>query len=548
MPRKYQSAIIPHSVVNRMRPEDFASCFNLGIGADAVTFTPHGERPLPNALYLREPEADRTNAIWYYNEVVDGVATSMSTRCLADDKDGATAWVLTRMARLADKAMAKLAPESIPVCGLLVDYAVMAKNDVRRGAIKAKTGRNYRVQLRIGGACLRGKTLADLQARGALLIIEWCEANGFALNTAKEVANCVKRAVNTVMRQRNSAYRLDYHVGMKNPRLKKPFDPDEMHRIMDRVDNGTIYGPDLKPLTVLHDGRRATKRCTREQLLASVPFQTAVPFMVESGTRHEASLEVTLTDPDGAYIDLDLGVLHRRGEMTVDTANKRRGSCVLSSAYMAKLRPLAEAMLAKGIVHLVHDRHGNAVKSLSLKVWRQILKDAQVPYRVLHCLKDTAVQIARVEGVPLYVAAERFATTPDTLVAFYGADWDLAVQIDPAEAQGNRFKWLARHEAAKARRFIADSARAARTPVGDVPAKPRGGARAGGGKPKPASPAAPAGVIGGAQVVALDVVEDVERLTRASQPQSSSGIELAHNVRRLADRKPEGHKGNGNCR
>ncbi len=239
-------------------------------------------------------------------------------------------------------------------------------------------------------------------------------------------------------------------------------------------------------------------------------------------------------------------MLHRRGEMTEDNGNKRRGSCVLSPAYMAQLRPLAEAMLARGITHLVHDRHGNPVRSLSLGVWRTILKDAQVPYRVLHCLKDTAVQIARVEGVPLYAAAERFATTPDTLIAFYGADRDLGVQIDPAEAQGTRLKWRARHEAAKARRATADAAKSAREAHGDARFSTATAARAKLPVPKP--PNARVTVTGGAEVVALDVVEDMERLIRASSDQLSAGIEAAHNVVRLAGRKPKGRGGRGKRR
>jgi hypothetical protein len=48
------------------------------------------------------------------------------------------------------------------------------------------------------------------------------------------------------------------------------------------------------------------------------------------------------------------------------------------------------------------------------------------------------------------------------LFRHYGADWDLRVQIDPAEAQGRREKWLRMLETAKARGAIAAAARAAR--------------------------------------------------------------------------------------
>jgi hypothetical protein len=55
----------------------------------------------------------------------------------------------------------------------------------------------------------------------------------------------------------------------------------------------------------------------------------------------------------------------------------------------------------------------------------------------------------------------------------------------------------------------------------------------------------PAKPRGGAQAVEINVVEGMKRLARVPQPQSA-GAELARNVRRLADRKPDSRWGNGN--
>lgn len=526
MPRRYQSPIIPHHVVMRMHPEDVALCYDRSLGAEDVRFTPDGESPLPNSLFVRKADKGRDNDYWYFNQEIGGVAKRKSTGCKAGDRDGAIAWALAHMARLADRAKARVAPEAIPACDVFAEYAKIARGKARRDEIKACTLKGYLQKLRLLGRCFRDASVADLQAGGSRRFIEWCEARGYAPNVAVNGNNVCKRAVNAVMRDRGSAYRLDFHVGRRKPKPKKPFTPEEMDRIMDRIENGTVYGPDLKPIG----------RCTREQLLASIPFVTAVPLMVESGTRHEAACQVSLTDPSGPFIDLDAGILYRRGQMEVDTDNKRRGACVLSSAYMAKLRPVAEAAIARGVESLVHDRHGRPVKRLRLEVWRAILKDAQVPYRVLHCLKDTAVQIARLEGVPLYAAAERFATTPETLVAFYGADWDLGLQIDPAEAQGAQVRWRAAHAAAKARQETAATARAARAERGRPGRNARGRAVDVLATP-PAAPVVGGGFVADGGAVALPV-EGAERA--AATP--TANPEAAHNVVRLADRRPKGRR------
>ena len=487
MPRKYGSPIIPHQVIMRMHPEHVALCYHLRIGADDVQITPQGEAPQPNALYLREPDKKRKNQIWYFREVVGDCEKRHSTGCKANDRDGAIAWVLRHIARKADAARCRVAPEDEPACAIFAEYGKVVKAKLRRGEIKPHTGLSYLGSLKMLGTCFRKASVADLQAGGASKFRDYCEALGYSANTAVNGNNVCKRAVNTVMKDRGSAYRLDFHVGMRQHSGKRPCTPDELDRIMDRVLNLTIYGPDLKPLTVEDPktGLMVPKRCDPRTARFTLPFRTAVPFLLETGTRKQAACEVTFTDPTGAFLDLDAGILHRRGMMTQDTPAKRRGSCVLSSAYMAEIRPIAEAAISRGIVHLIHDASGKPLKSLSVAAWKKILADAQVPYRCIHCLKDTAVQIARVEGVPLYSAAERFATAPETLVAHYGADWDLGLQIDPAEAQGTRAKWRAMHAAAKARTERADEARAAREAVAAilVPKFPRRSKGPKGGRP-----------------------------------------------------------------
>ena len=67
-------------------------------------------------------------------------------------------------------------------------------------------------------------------------------------------------------------------------------DFDEVDRIMDRIHNLAVYGPDLKPLMVRDPktGEMVVKRVPRTAARWTVPFTTAVDFMLESATRKEA--------------------------------------------------------------------------------------------------------------------------------------------------------------------------------------------------------------------------------------------------------------------
>ncbi|MGA2491470.1 MAG: hypothetical protein ABSF67_00815 [Roseiarcus sp.] len=538
MAKRYDGALIPHRVIMMMHPEDVANCYDLRLCAADIPVAAPGEPAAPNGLYLRQPDRTRKHAIWYFNEVIGETRKQISTRCHADNLDGAIAWVLTRLARRADTARSRLAPESLSACAIFVDYAKMVKEQVRRGEILEVTAINYFNALRLLGQCHKNASVATIMTGGARAMFKWCERNGYSHNTAVHANNLCKRAINAVMAARNSAYRIDFVVGHCTPRVKRPYTPDEIVRIKDRIWNGTVYGPDLKP-AIERDaatGLLVPKRCSERAFLMSYPFRVAVPFMLDSGSRKDVACQTTVTDPSGAFLDLDSGILHRRGLMTEDVANKRRGSCVMSSAFMDFIRPIAEAGLARGATHLVTYADGSPVPRLSLAMWYNIQRDAQVPLRVIHCLKDTAIQIARIEGVPLYSAAERFATTPMTLVAHYGADWDVGVQIDPAEAQGTRSKWLRMHEAVKARAAAAEAgriARAERAKLGKGNAKTRALPTA---KPPMLLLPPPAKGVG--------AEAPAEQPARSAEGQPQEGrVALpgdAHDAARLKDRKPTG--------
>ena len=115
-------------------------------------------------------------------------------------------------------------------------------------------------------------------------------------------------------------------------------------------------------------------------------------------------------------------------------------------------------------------------------MWREILKDACVEKRVYHATKDTAVQIARTEKMPLHDTAEYFRTTPRTLTMHYGSDFDLGLQTDISDAMGKRVSWRRKHVVNEARKAVAQSVRDGRAarvapwlPASMAPAAPSDG-------------------------------------------------------------------------
>jgi hypothetical protein len=467
--------INPQRVGLALFPEDAAFCFQFGFKPEDVVFTPDSEPPYANALYQRKKGKLR---YWFYHEVEGGKSTHLTTGAVIDDPDRAVAWVMTRYAEKRDRAGMRIIPELIQLCDVYAKYKEATDKRQEHGEICLVTKRSICCRLAIAGKAHRGLTIADLQRHGGSLILDWCKAMGYAHNTAVKANKVAKAAINAVLASRGSTLRLTFYSGKSQPAVKEPLDPDEEARILRHLETGVIFGPDNRPLMVPDPitGERVEQRCGGRQMLANIPFRMALPLMVDSGTRKGASLEVSLIPGEGAFIDLDAGILYRRGEMTQDRPIKRRPACVLSQEYLHFLRPIAEDCLARGITHLIHDKYGNPAKKLDYTQWKRILKSANVKYRRLHCLKDTAVQISRLEGVPLAVAAERFGNDPQTLTRHYGSDWDLGNQIDAAEAQGRRERWVARHEGAKARRNVAQAARENRAEPKRLPqSRPRPG-------------------------------------------------------------------------
>lgn len=472
MPSCYRKNIVPHAVVIRMTAEDVAGVYHLDLRVEDIRVLPPGSPPAPACLWLRPPGDDRVSAIWYWVEEVDGRRSLHSTGCRADDLAGARAWVLRRWVRAAKGARARLAPESIPVCEALADFVAFVDGLALGGSIRPVTHRCYLMSVRRLADCYRDASLMDVVNDGPRKLLDWAGDRDYALNTAIYTANLLKRAINVSMERAGSAFRVTFKAGAFKAATKQPFTPDEIDRILRVCFEHVIYGGDLQVVTAVDaaTGERVPVRSSLRRQRAHVPFQRAVPMMIDVANRPTVCCEVTWLDATAPRLDADLGVLHRRGEMTEDDPVKRRLSCVLSPQFLELARPWLEADLSMGYTHVVHDWEGRPLWRIRREAWIRILKDARVPYRKFYALKDTSVQISRSEGVRLHDAAERFSIQPETLTKHYGADFDLGVQIDVAAAHGAQVKWRRAHELAKAREAQAEAARMARAEA--MPALP----------------------------------------------------------------------------
>jgi hypothetical protein len=216
------------------------------------------------------------------------------------------------------------------------------------------------------------------------------------------------------------------------------------------------------------------------------PFYVANEIAVGTGGRKTSICELSRIDAGGPWIDLDNEVIHRQGSRGRKSRVKRRGAARLPRPLVEKLRPIAAADIAAGCIWVIHDAEGNRIENLALAEWDAIQSDAKVDRRVFHAGKDTAIQITRYAKVGLVKTAEYFQTTERTMGRRYGADFDLALHDDVAEALGERTEWLRKHAI---NRVLSRQAEAARKAKADRLLRP-GSAPLPASKPEAGPPAA----------------------------------------------------------
>ena len=138
-----------------------------------------------------------------------------------------------------------------------------------------------------------------------------------------------------------------------------------------------------------------------------------------SGTRSTAILSLKwLPSPTSGWIDLDAGVLHRRGRGERET-KKRRPPARIHQRLLPFLRRWAKADLAKGIATVVHFQ-GVPIKKLK-RSWAGTRTTAGLgPDVVPHTLRHTAATWLMQAGIDAFEASGFLGMSADTLERVYG--------------------------------------------------------------------------------------------------------------------------------
>ena len=381
-----------------------------------------------------------------------------------------------------DALLSRIAPEMVPVCDLLGDYLDAAGARADRGEIKEGSIVDYRKRVARLAIYLKETTVDKVGPDFPDRYFTWIEEQGFSFNTAIDDLSLLRRGINEAMSRRKSSLRVHYHLPLRRGSEKRPFTPPEFDRYL-LAALGFVFKNEHTLLMEADPdtGEMRPVRRSPEEIARRAPFFIAVQIGVGTGTRKMATCELSWVNVGGPWIDLDEGVLHRIGDNQRETS-KRRGHALLSQELLDLLRPIAEADLKSGCIWVVHDANGRRLQTLDVHVWREILKDACVEKRVYHATKDTAVQIARTEKMPLHDTAEYFRTTPRTLTMHYGSDFDLGLQTDISDAMGKRVSWRRKHVVNEARKAVAQSVRDGRAarvapwlPASMAPAAPSDG-------------------------------------------------------------------------
>lgn len=154
---------------------------------------------------------------------------------------------------------------------------------------------------------------------------------------------------------------------------------------------------------------RAARRLGRERRYVA----DFILLALYTGSRKQAILGLRTTPSVATgWVDLEAGVIHRRGSDEART-KKRRGAVRMGrklAAHMARI-------CARANSHVIEYR-GRPVTSMN-RVWRALKLEAGMADVSPHTLKHTAITWAIVNGMSLEAAAEYFSTSVATIEATY---------------------------------------------------------------------------------------------------------------------------------
>lgn len=137
-----------------------------------------------------------------------------------------------------------------------------------------------------------------------------------------------------------------------------------------------------------------------------------------SGTRSEAIRSLRwLPSLDAGYIDIERGVLHRRGAGEVET-NKRRPPARIHRRLLPFLRRWQAHDLAVGFAHVCH-YNGQRVGKLR-RSWGTACRLAGIEDATPHSLRHTCVTWLMLAGVPMWEVAGYVGMSEDMVRKVYG--------------------------------------------------------------------------------------------------------------------------------
>jgi integrase len=140
---------------------------------------------------------------------------------------------------------------------------------------------------------------------------------------------------------------------------------------------------------------------------------------IYTGTRSKAMLRLKwLPSTDGGWVDLDSGILHRRGQLEQET-KKRRTPARIPERLLPHLRRWHALDMARGIVHVVH-YYGRPIGKLR-RSWDTARDAAELGEDVVpHTLRHTAATWLMQAGCDRFEAAGLLGMSAAMLEEVYG--------------------------------------------------------------------------------------------------------------------------------
>lgn len=185
----------------------------------------------------------------------------------------------------------------------------------------------------------------------------------------------------------------------------------------------------VPPVTIPSAAEGRTRWLTRDEVAALIRSARRLGLHhvarfalvgVYTGTRSQALLALSwLPQTAGGWVDLERGVIYRRGSSEAEGATKRRPSSRLHARLIPHMRRWQTADLAAGIVHVVHWER-QRIRKLR-RSWRSACAAAGLGSDVVpHTLRHTAATWQMQSGTPTWEASGYLGMSEEVLRRVYG--------------------------------------------------------------------------------------------------------------------------------